>query len=151
MSPAEERALEWHSGRIKSPPTDMAGKAFLARHLPNRYIIRGGDLVCCRSIHLLDFPNVQPRFTKIVRRLWLARRLTRIREGFLAKYIATRCSLQRKKPKARHKRHKRQNRQRQGRQRQRQQRVDVVPQTKIWEREASEINMSRLVQYCFFS
>ena len=45
-TPAEERALEWHVGRIRDPPKDMAGKAFLARYLPKRYVLRGDDLVC---------------------------------------------------------------------------------------------------------
>lgn len=45
--PATNAALQWHFGIVTEPPSDRAGKEYLAQHLPKRYQLEGDNLVRC--------------------------------------------------------------------------------------------------------
>jgi len=42
---ATSAALQWHFGIVTEPPSDQAGKEYLAQHLPKRYQLEGVTLV----------------------------------------------------------------------------------------------------------
>ena len=49
IEPAKIAALQWHFGIVTEPPSDRAGKEYLARHLPKRYQLEGDILVRCSA------------------------------------------------------------------------------------------------------
>lgn len=45
LEPATSAALQWHFGIVTEPPSDHAGKQYLAQHMPKAYQLHGDTLV----------------------------------------------------------------------------------------------------------